>query len=134
MTNAEDAGRILNAVGWGLLCILWGLTILVDAVPFAAGLLATGLILLGANLVRMRSGLLARDENTLLGVLALAWGGLELARPMLGGLFQFTDWAVFAILLVVLGTLLLTRGLLLARRTRIEEHRETAPGGGSHVS
>lgn len=125
MDNQQEFKRKYNAIAWGLLLILWGITILFDFVPFGVGLLGTGLILLGANGVRTLHGLPAKDDNTVLGVLALAWGGLELARPILRQLFEFADWdwAIFAILLVVLGVILLARELLRMRKTSLENPR-----------
>ena len=117
-----DNAKKYNLIGWGLLFILWGITILFDFVPFGVGVLGTGLILLGANVVRAWKGLPAKDDNTLLGILALAWGGLELTRPILRPLFVVADWdwAIFAILLVVLGISLLARELLRIRKTNAE--------------
>jgi hypothetical protein len=118
MDNMQTSIRKYNAIAWGLLLLLWGITILFDPVPFGAGLLGTGLILLGANLVRARNGLPAKDDNTVLGILALVWGGLELARPILRGLFRVSDWdwAIFAILLIVLGLIFLARALMRIRQ------------------
>jgi hypothetical protein len=117
-----DDAKKYNLIGWGLLLILWGITILFDFVPFGVGVLGTGLILLGANVVRALNGLPAKDDNTILGIMALLWGGLELARPILKQLFRFVDWdwAIFAILLLVMGLILLVRGLLRIRRTSVE--------------
>ena len=128
MSKTHVLKRKINTLGWGLLLILWGVTILFDFVPFGVGLLGSGLILLGANVVRALNGLPTKDDNTLLGVLALAWGGLELARPLLGQLAIFADWdwAIFAILLVVLGVLLLSRELLRMHRTGVWNSRERA--------
>jgi len=128
MDNTHESDlQFINALGWGLLLMLWGFTILFDFVPFGVGLLGTGLILFGANGLRLLKGLPARDGNTILGILALSWGGLELARPILGGLFGYADldWAIFAILLVELGLILLTRGLLRIRRAGIANARES---------
>ena len=126
MDNTEKFNRKYNTIGWGLLSILWGITILFDFVPFGVGVLGTGLILLGANLVLTRNGLPARDDNTVLGFLALLWGGLELARPILRQFFEVTDWdwAIFAILLVVLGMSLLARELLQIRKKNAENVRQ----------
>jgi hypothetical protein len=122
MDDTREYHRIVNAVGWGLLLILWGTTILFDFVPFGVGVLGTGLILLGANWVHVRNDLPARDDNTLLGILALSWGVLEWARPALQQLFNLADWdwAIFAILLVELGMILIVRGLLRARRAILQ--------------
>jgi hypothetical protein len=125
MDNIQNINRKLNAIGWGLLLILWGVTILFDVVPFGPGVLGTGLIFLGANVARARNGLPAKSDNTVLGILALAWGGLELARPILRHLSGSADWdwAIFAMLLVVLGMTLLARELLRIRKTGVENLR-----------
>ncbi len=125
MDNTQRSNRKYNAIGWGLLFILWGITILFDSVPFGVGVLGTGLILLGANGARALNGLPAKEDNTVLGILALSWGGLELARPILRQLFEFADWdwAIFAILLVVLGIILLVRELPRIRKTSVENPR-----------
>jgi hypothetical protein len=116
-----DEMKILNrryeTVAWGLLAILWGITILFNFIPFGVGLLGTGLILLGVNLVRSVYNLPTRTDNTVFGILMLAWGGLELARPFLRMLFKSADldWVIFAILLVGLGLILFVRGFSLSR-------------------
>jgi hypothetical protein len=125
MENTHDANRMYNAIGWGSLCILWGVTLLFDFVPFGVGVLGTGLIVLGANVVRAQNGLPTRDNNTILGLLGLSWGGLELARPILQQLFRFSDWdwAIFAMLLVVLGLIMLVRELLRLHRAGVNNAR-----------
>ena len=111
MSNMKNLKRNLKRAGWGLLAILWGGTILFDFVPFGAGLIGTGLILFGVNIVRAINHLQTKNDNTILGILALAWGGLELARPWLHRLFPSADldWVIFAILLIGWGVILLTR-------------------------
>jgi hypothetical protein len=125
MDDTQKFNRKINAIGWGLLLMLWGVTILFDFVPFGVGLLGTGLVLLGANGIRALSGQSLKDDNTVLGILGLTWGGLELARPILHQLFKSADldWAIFAILLFVLGLILLARELLRIRRASVENPR-----------
>ena len=120
MDNMKNLKRNIKRVGWGLLAIVWGTTILFDFIPFGAGLIGTGLILLGVNIARSINHLHMKNDNTILGILALAWGGLELARPWLHQLFPAADldWVIFAILLIGLGLVLLTRALLLSRNTQ----------------
>jgi hypothetical protein len=120
MNNTKNLKHNIKRFGWGSLAIVWGATILFDFIPFGAGLVGTGLVLLGVNIVRSISQLPTKDDNTVLGILALAWGGLELARPLLRQLFPSTDldWAIFAMLLIVWGVILLTRALLLSRNMR----------------
>jgi hypothetical protein len=117
MDEMKAINKKYELVGWGLLAILWGITILFNFIPFGVGLLGTGLILLGVNLVRSVTGLPTRSDNTIFGILLFAWGGLELARPFLRLLFKSADldWVIFAILLVGLGLFLFTRGFLLSR-------------------
>jgi len=103
-----------------LLLILWGITILFDFVPAGIGLLGTGLILLGLNGVRSLNGIPTRADTNVLGILALVWGSLELADVYLDLPFELSDWAIFAILLIVLGAILLARSLLRIRRTGAE--------------
>jgi hypothetical protein len=114
MDNTQFFNRKLQRVGWGLLAILWGGTILFDFVPFGVGLIGTGLILFGVNIVRSINHVSTENDNAIFGSLALAWGGLELARPWLHRLFPSADldWAIFAMLLIGLGLILLARAFL----------------------
>ena len=98
MNDAEVFEDRQDTVGWGLLALVWGFTILLDAMPFGAGLVGTGLILLGANVVRYFQGIRINGFSACIGVLALVWGGLELA----GTVLPF-ELPVFAILLIALG-------------------------------
>jgi hypothetical protein len=115
----KKQNRAVSSISWGLLSILWGVTILFDFIPFGFGILGTGLLLLGVNALRSLGGLPARGDNTVLGILALVWGGLELARPLLRLLSESTDWdwGIFAILLMVLGGIRIARALPRMRRT-----------------
>ncbi len=63
-----------------------------------------GLILLGANAARYIQGIRINGFSTSIGVLALVWGGLELAGTVLRLPFELP---VFAILLIVLGLIVL---------------------------
>ena len=128
MENSQILDHNVERIGWGLLAILWGATILFDFVPFSVGLIGTGLILLGAHAVRRLNQLPASGDNTVLGILILAWGGLELARPWLRQLFPSADfdWVIFAVLLIGWGLILLTRALLASRlgQTRARAREE----------
>ena len=118
MNNSQILTRKnFERIAWGLLSILWGITILFDFVPFGFGLAGTGLILLGANLFLSLNGFPTKGDNTVFGVLALTWGGLELARPILRSMFVSADldWVIFAILLITLGLIMI--GGRLFRRT-----------------
>jgi hypothetical protein len=108
-----------------LLAILWGATILFDFLPFGAGLIGSGLILIGVNILRTIKDLPIENDNAVVGSLVLAWGGLELARPFLRQQFPSADldWVIFAILLAGFGVILLTRELLRVRRAGYGESR-----------
>ena len=114
MDNIQILNRKYESVAWGLLAILWGITILFDFIPFGVGVLGTGLVVLGVNVVRSLNDLPTKNDNTVFGILMLAWGGLELARPILRSLFESADldWVIFAILLIGLGLILSLRGIL----------------------
>ncbi len=114
MDNTQMLNRNIERTGWGLLAILWGATILFDFVPFSVGLIGTGLILLGANVILRLNQLPAKSDNAVLGILILAWGGLEAGRPWLRQMFPSADldWVIFAILLIGWGLILLVRALL----------------------
>jgi len=123
MSKKQKLKQEYSVIGWGLLLILWGVTILFDFIPFGAGLLGTSLILLGMNVARARNGLRTRGNNTIFGILTLVWGILELARPILHTLFKFADldWVIFAILLIVLGGILLVPDSPRVHKTSADE-------------
>ncbi len=119
-----DSLRPLNhyyaTITWALLLILWGITILFDFIPIGVGLVGTGLVLLGLNAARSLKGIPTRANTTTLGILALLWGVLELARQFLPLPFVLSDWAIFASLLFGLGVIVLTRTLLQARKPALQ--------------
>ncbi len=116
MNNPQISNQKYAGVAWGLLAVLWGATILFDFIPFGVGLIGTGMIFLGANAARFINRLPLRSDNTVLGILILAWGGLEFARPLLRQLFPSADldWVIFAMLLVGFGMILLIQALVRA--------------------
>jgi hypothetical protein len=106
MDNRKFLNPNFERVGWGLLSILWGIVILVDFVPFEAGLIGTGLIMLSVAGANNRLSL--KNDSTVVGILMLAWGGLEFTRPLLHQLFPSADldWVIFAVLLIGWGVIL----------------------------
>lgn len=128
MDNKQISNRKYETAAWGLLTILWGMTIMFDFIPFGAGVLGTGLIVLGINVVRSINGLPTKADNNGFGILMFAWGGLELLRPILRFIFESADldWVIFAILLIGLGAILFLRGVLRPLSTR-----ERSNGHGS---
>lgn len=123
MTHTRTLHRNFETIAWGLLFILWGITVLFDFLPGGVGIVGTGLILLGLNAARSLNGIPTKAGTTILGILALVWGGLELARPILHLPFELSGWVIFAILLIVLGGILLARELLRIRKLGVENLR-----------
>ena len=108
MEHARLLNRQLDTLGWGLFFVWWGITELFNFLPQGIGALGLGLILLGLNAVRVRNDIPASGFTTTLGILALVLGGLELAATALNLPFEIP---IFAILLIVLGIILLGRGM-----------------------
>jgi len=106
MENTRKSTFDLEAVAWGAIFILWGITELLPSLPKGAGAVGFGLILLGLNLARYLKGEPISGFTTALGILAFLLGGLELARPYLHLPFELP---VFAILLFALGLITLMR-------------------------
>ncbi len=112
MDNVRTMNRNLEAMAWGALFIWWGITELIPGLPHGTGAIGIGVILLGLNVTRALNGVPTSGLTTTLGILALVWGGLELAGSLLALPFEIP---VFAILLIVLGAIMLARELLAAR-------------------
>lgn len=109
MDNTQISNRNLDTIAWGAFFIWWGITELLGSLPEGIGAIGVGLILLGLNMVRSMKGIPTSGFTTILGILALVWGGLELAGAVLSLPFELP---FFAILLTTLGLLLLGREIL----------------------
>lgn len=96
MGNVQTFNRSLAIGGNSLLLIWWGLVLLIGPLTIGIGAIGTGLILLVMNSLRRLKGIAARGSTTTLGVIALAWGILDLVyEPRLE--------ASFAMLLIIIG-------------------------------
>jgi hypothetical protein len=104
MNNTQTLNRNFEAIAWGALFIWWGITELVPSLPDGIGAIGIGLILIGVNAARSLSGIPISRFSMTLGILALVWGGLELAGVLLSLPF---DLPIFAMLLIVLGAIIL---------------------------
>ena len=104
MESIRKSNRNFEAIAWGALFVWWGITELVKFLPAGTGLIGIGLILLGLNVARYLTGININGFTTTIGILALVWGGLELAGAVLSLPFELP---VFAILLIVLGVIVL---------------------------
>jgi hypothetical protein len=108
MENTRKSTFNLEAIAWGSLFILWGITELFPSLPKGIGAIGIGLILIALNAARYWTGQPTSIFTITIGIFALLLGGLELARPLLNLTFELP---IFAILLLALGLLTLTRGL-----------------------
>lgn len=109
MNTTQTLNRNFEAIAWGALLIWWGITELFTSLPDGTGAIGIGLILIGVNVARSLNGLPVSRFSMTLGILALIWGGLELAGVLLSLPFEIP---VFAILLIVLGVIVLAPELI----------------------
>jgi len=120
MDKTRSRDRKFETIAWGALLIWWGLRWWpLESLPNGAGLLGTGLILLGVNAARALKGVPARSSTTIFGFLALAFGGPLLAREVLHLSFEIP---VFGVLLIALGVVILARELLGQPHERSKHH------------
>ena len=104
MKNTQIQNRNFEAIAWGALFVWWGITELIEFLPDGTGALGVGVILLGINAARSLNGIPTSSFSIMLGILALVWGGLELAASVLNLPFELP---IFPILLITLGVLIL---------------------------
>jgi hypothetical protein len=116
MNEKQIQKRDFAAYAWGAFFIWWGITELFPALPVGSGVVGIGLILLGLNTLRYLSGIPISRFSVTLGILALAWGGLDLAGVFLNLPFEIP---VLAIMLMVLGVFVLARAITNNRKEGI---------------
>ena len=108
MNDTQILNRNFEAIAWGALLIWWGITELIPSMPDGSGPIGIGLILIGVNIARSLNRVPISRFSITLGILALVWGGLEMAGALLSLPFELP---VFAILLIVLGAIILAPAL-----------------------
>ncbi len=108
MDSIQLRNRSFEGLAWGAIFIWWGITEMFHFMPDGTGALGLGLILLGVNAARYLSGVRMSGFSLTIGILALLWGGLELAGALLSLPFRLP---IFAILLIALGVIVLGSGL-----------------------
>ena len=79
MNKTQSQKRDFETIAWGAIFVWWGITELFPALPTGSGALGIGLILLGINAARHFSGVPTSRFSITVGILAVVWGGLELA-------------------------------------------------------
>jgi len=108
MDDIQVRNRTFEGLAWGAFFIWWGITELYPSLPSGAWVLGFGVIMLGLNAARSYNGLPTSGFTITVGVLAVLWGGLEMAGVFLNLPYELP---VFAIVLIVLGVILLARTL-----------------------
>jgi hypothetical protein len=110
MKTERTFNRKLSLLGWGLLFLWWGLRWWpLAALPNGAGLLGTGLILLGVNAARLWKGIPTVEGTTWVGILTLILGGLLVLST---NVFHRTiELPLFEISLIVIGLVFFVRAL-----------------------
>jgi hypothetical protein len=114
MNNIRILGRDFEMVAWSMSFIWWSITALFNF-PAGTAAIGIGLILLGLNVARLLNGMPTSGFTIMLGILALVWGGLDLANSVL--LLPF-ELPVFASLLILLGLIVLVREAYQSRNQR----------------
>jgi hypothetical protein len=120
MDKARTLNRNLETLTWGAVFIWWGITELLKFLPNGIDAVGFGLIFLGLNVARWLNGIPTNDFSITLGILALVWGGLDLAPSLLHLPFKLP---VFAILLIVLGVIVVRPVFWRARKTGLGDLR-----------
>ncbi len=115
MNDTQKLNRIFETAAWGAIFLWWGVTELVRF-PNGVDAIGFGLVFLGANAARALNGMSLNGFSITLGILALVWGGLDLAPVMLHLPFKLP---VFAILLIVLGMIFLAGVLVRVRKSNL---------------
>jgi hypothetical protein len=116
MEKAKSLDRRFETITWGLLLIWWGLRWWpLISLPNGVGLIGTGLILLGLNVVRSLNGIPSKGSTTIIGTLTLIFGGLLVTNEILQ---LFVQFPVFEVMLIGGGVILLARELLRVHATR----------------
>ncbi len=99
----------LETIAWSAFFIWWGITELASSLPHGTFAIGIAIILLGLNVARSLNGVATSGLTIALGIVALIWGGVDLAGPALHLPFELP---VFAAFLIVLGVVVLLRELL----------------------
>ena len=121
MEKAKSLDHKLETSAWGLLLIWWGLRWWPLAfLPNGAGLVGTGLILLGLNMIRSLNHTPVKGSTNTIGILALVFGGLLITSDILQLSVQLP---LFEIMLIGGGVFILARELLRIRKTSIRDSR-----------
>jgi hypothetical protein len=100
MDNKEKTNHVIATAGWGLLLIWWGVCFAIGPITIGMSAIGTGLILLGANTIRLILGIPRVTSTTVVGVVALVWGSLDRG-------FRLSFDALLAALLIVIGGIMI---------------------------
>jgi hypothetical protein len=102
MDNAQARNRTFERNAWGAFCVWWEMADLFQFLLSDTWILGCGLILIVLNVARVRNGLPISGFTSTAGILAFAWGGLDIAGSSLELPFELP---VIPILLIILGVI-----------------------------
>ncbi len=95
---------MLEKTAWSALLIWWGLCFIPRFLPNGLDAAGTGIILLGAGVIRRAGGMRVNGFSVGAGILCLVWGVLDMTVSVF---HAASKPPVFAILLMVLGAIVL---------------------------
>jgi hypothetical protein len=108
MDSIQVGKRNFDGLAWGAFFVWWGVTELFPSLPSGTWAVGFGLILIGLTAARSLNGLPTNGFMTAIGIIALVWGGLDMAGILLNLPFELP---VFAIVLLALGVIVLAQNL-----------------------
>ncbi len=100
MDNAKALNHTIATIGWGVLFVWWGISILVGPITIGMSAIGTGLVLLGVNAARWLKGTPTKNSNVPIAIIAIVWGGLD---TVLNPRFELS----FAMMLIVIGVVVM---------------------------
>jgi hypothetical protein len=110
MENTKALNHNFATIGNGMLFIWWGMVIMIDPLTIGMGAVGSGVIMLGVNVARLLLGIRAKGSTTVVGIIALVWGVMDMV-------LNPTIELSFAIMLIVIG-LVTIASLLIRTKTK----------------
>ena len=110
MENTKALNHNFATIANGMLFIWWGMVIMIDPLTLGMGAVGTGVIMLGVNVARLLLGIRTRGSTTVVGIIALVWGVMDMV-------LNPTIELSFAIMLIVIG-LVTIASLLIRTKTK----------------
>ena len=110
MENTKALNHNFATIANGMLFIWWGMVIMIDPLTIGMGAVGTAVIMLGVNVARLLLGIRTKGSTTVVGIIALVWGVMDMV-------LNPTIELSFAIMLIVIG-LVTIASLLIRTKTK----------------